>query len=93
MLSLNQSIDNSKWSNLTHLSLVVILWAIEKQHSPRCDAASGAIVFAQCHQKSDKIKITPYTPKNESGLQLILMGKSIRQIWVNIKTIAIAGIL
>ena len=37
---------------LTHLSLVVILWDIGKQHSPRCDAAergvpSGAILFAQ----------------------------------------------
>ena len=31
-----------------------------------------------------KIKITPNTPKNESGLtQLIMMGESIRQIWVN----------
>ena len=33
-----------------------------------------------------KLKITPNTPKNESGLtQLIKMGKSIRQIWVKIK--------
>ena len=32
-----------------------------------------------------RIKITPNTPKNESGLiQLIMMGESIRQIWVNI---------
>ena len=31
-----------------------------------------------------KIKITPNTPQNESGLtQLITMGESIRQIWVN----------
>ena len=30
-----------------------------------------------------KIKITPNTPKNDSGLiQLIMMGESIRQIWV-----------
>ena len=30
------------------------------------------------------MKITPNTPKNESGLiQFIMMGKSIRQIWVN----------
>ena len=37
---------------LTHLSLVVILWDIGKQHCPRCDAAErgvlfGAILFAQ----------------------------------------------
>ena len=30
------------------------------------------------------MKITPNTPKNESGrTQMIMMGKSIRQIWVN----------
>ena len=30
-----------------------------------------------------KVKTTPNTPKNESGLtQLIMMGESIRQIWV-----------
>ena len=30
-----------------------------------------------------KLKITPNTPKNETGLtQLIMMGKSIHQIWV-----------
>ena len=30
-------------------------------------------------------KITPAAPKNESGLvQLIMMGESIRQIWVNV---------
>ena len=30
------------------------------------------------------MKITPNTPKNESGLiQLITMGESIPQIWVN----------
>ena len=36
------------------------------------------------HKKCDKkIKITPNTPKNDSGLiQLIMMGESIRQIWV-----------
>ena len=29
------------------------------------------------------IKIIPHTPKNESGLtQFIVMGESIRQIWV-----------
>ena len=32
-----------------------------------------------------KIKIAPNTPTNESGLiQLIMMGESIRQIWVNL---------
>ena len=31
-----------------------------------------------------KIKIIPNTPKNVSGLmQLIMMGESIRQIWIN----------
>ena len=71
---------------LTHLSLAVILWDIGEQHSPRCDTAergvpSGAILFAQRNfiEKS----FTPYTSTNESGLiQLIMMGKSIRQIWV-----------
>ena len=38
--------------NLTHLSLVSLLWDVGKHHSPRCDAAecgvpSGAILFAQ----------------------------------------------
>ena len=33
-----------------------------------------------------KIKITPKTPKNESGLiQLIMIGESIRQIWVKVR--------
>ena len=37
--------------NLTHLSLVPLLWDIGKQYSPRCDDAeqgvpSGAILFA-----------------------------------------------
>ena len=32
-----------------------------------------------------KLKITPNTPVNESELaKLIMMGKSIRQIWVNL---------
>ena len=64
------------------------LWDIGKQHSPRCDTAecgapSGSILFAQRNFIDKKIKITPNTPKNESGLlQLIMMGESIRQIWV-----------
>ena len=47
--------DNSELQialiTLTHISLVVILWDIGSQHSPRCEAAergipSGAILFA-----------------------------------------------
>ena len=34
------------------------------------------------------MKITPNTPKNGSGLtQLITMGESIRQIWVNMSNL------
>ena len=37
-----------------------------------------------------KIKITPNTPKNKSGLiQLIMMGESILQIWVKIEGLII----
>ena len=62
-----------------------------KQNSTRCDAAergvpSGAI-FCLLNGISSKneIKIKKKTPKNESGLtQMIMMGKSIRQIWLNI---------
>ena len=70
-----------------------LLWDIGKQYSPRCDAAergvpSGAILFAQRNfiEKLDKkIKKTPNTPKDKSGFTLmIMMGKSIRQIWVNV---------
>ena len=77
------------WSS--GLSLVSLLWDIGKQYSPRCDAAecgvpSGAILFAEriFIEKLNKIlKITPDASKNESGLtQMIMMGKSIRQIWV-----------
>ena len=69
---------------------MVILWDIGKQHSPRCDAAergvpSGAILFAQRNFIENEIKIAPNTPKNESGLtQMIMIGKSNRQIWVNL---------
>ena len=39
--------DTNDWCiNLTHLSLASLLWDIGKQNSPRCDAASGAILFA-----------------------------------------------
>ena len=70
---------------------MVILWDIGDQHSPRCEAAergipSGAILFAHRNfmEKSDKKKIK-ITTKNESGLiQLIMMGESIRQIWVKV---------
>ena len=80
-------------SSLTHLSLAFLLWDIGKQNSPRCDAAecgvpSGAILFAEriFIEKNDKnLKIPPDAPKNECGLtQMILMGKSIRQIWVKV---------
>ena len=41
-----------KLISLTHLSLTSLLWDIDKQNSPRCDAAergvpSGAILFAK----------------------------------------------
>ena len=75
------------WNNsLTHLRLASLLWDIGKQHSPRCDAASHLGLFCLLREiSSKKIKITPNTPKNESGLtQLIMMGKSIRQIRVNL---------
>ena len=77
---------------LTHISLASLLWDIGKQYSPRCDAIervvpSGAILFAQrnvIEKRDKKNKNTPNTPKNESGItQLIMMGESIRQIWVN----------
>ena len=78
---------------LTRISLAYFLWDKGKQHSPRCDAAecgvsSGAILFAQrnfikIEIKKIKIKITPNTPKNESGLtELVMIGEFIRQIWV-----------
>ena len=76
---------------LTHLSLASLLWDIGKQKSPRCDAAergvpSGAFLFAWrnfIEKMRLKLKITSNTPKNESGLsRFIMMGKSIRQIWV-----------
>ena len=80
---------------LTHLSLASLLWDIGKQNSPRWDAAaergvpSGAILFAKrifIKNLFKNLKITPDAPKNESGLaQMIKMGKSIRQIWVNVK--------
>ena len=70
---------------LTHMASH--LWNIGKQYIPRWDATergipSGTILFAQ-RNVIDKKKITPNTPKHESGLiQLITMGESIRQIWV-----------
>ena len=41
-------------------------------------------LYGEISSKNEiKIKITPNTPKNESGLiQLMMMGESIRQIWV-----------
>ena len=73
---------------LTHLRLASLLWDIGKQNSPRCDAAergvpSGAILFAYRIFIEKLNKFTPDAPKNESGLtQMIMMGKSICQIWV-----------
>ena len=45
-------------------------------------------------EKSEKkIKITPNTPKNESGLtQLIMMGECIRQIWVKKVELSVTGV-
>ena len=42
---------NSSQVNLTYISLTSFLWVIDKQNSPRCDAAKrgvlpGAILFA-----------------------------------------------
>ena len=68
------------------------LWDIGKQNSPRCDAAAergvrtgGYSVFLEdFYQKFVwKLKITPVAPRNISGLiQMIMVGKSIRQKWV-----------
>ena len=82
--------------NLTHIrvSLESLLWDIGKQYSPGCDAAergvpSGAItcMFAYrnfIEKMKQNFKITPAAPKNESRLaQLIMMGESIRHLWVN----------
>ena len=44
-----------------------------------------SVYLENFHRKIEQnLKITPDAPKNESGLtQMIMMGKSIRQIWVN----------
>ena len=97
-LFLNQAccdrlVQNSKLriGSLTHLSLASFLWDIGKQYSPRCDAAergvpSGAILFAYRNFIEKWIKILkshPAAPNYESGLtQMIMLGESIRQIWV-----------
>ena len=56
------------------------------QYSPRCDAASAAILFAYrgiSSKNEIKNKITPGGPQNDSGLcQLIMIGMSIHQQWV-----------
>ena len=43
-----------------------------------------SVCLENFHRKTElNLKITPDAPKNESGLtQMIMMGKSIRQIWV-----------
>ena len=60
---------------LETLSMASLLWDIDKQYSPRCDAAErgvpfGAIVFAQRISSKNEIKIktTPDAHKNENGL-------------------------
>ena len=63
--------ENSDFFNANHVSnktrVILILWDIGKQNSPRCDAAKHIW------------KITPEAPKTESGLvQMIGTGKSIR---------------
>ena len=64
---------------LTHLSLASFLWDTER------GVPSGAILFAYRIFIEQTLKITPDAPKNESGLtRMIMMGKFIRQIWVNV---------
>ena len=68
---------------LTHLSLASFLWDIGKQNGPRCDAAergvpSGAILFAY------RIFIGKLNKILKSLTKMIMMGKSIRQIQVNV---------
>ena len=79
--------------NVTHLCLASLLWDKGKQNSPRCDTAergvqSGAILFAKrifIKNSYENIKSVLMTQKNESGLtQMIMMGKSICQIWVKL---------
>ena len=69
---------------LTHLSLASLLWDIGKQYSPRCDAAECgySVCLEKIYRKSElSFKITPDSPKNESGLiQMITVGKSIRHM-------------
>ena len=86
-------VNDFEWCNFNSFKPGVPLWDIGKQHSPRCDVTergvpSGAILFAQRNfikNEIKKIKITPNTPKNERGLtKMIMMGKSIRQIWVKV---------
>ena len=84
------------WSftpQLTHISLASYFGDIGKQYRPRWDAAergvsSGSTLFAYRNfykQWNKNEKNTPDSAKTESGLvQMIMMGKSIRQMWVNI---------
>ena len=77
-------------SCLTHLSLASLFWDIGKQNNPDVmpqNAVSHLGLFCLLNKNSSKngikLKISPNTPKNESGLiQLIMMGETIRQIWV-----------
>ena len=83
---------DKKVSGLTHLSLVSLVWGIGKQNSPRYDAAergvpSGAIQFDKISLKNGiEIQNHSDASKNQSGLtQMIMIGKSIRQIWVKLQ--------
>ena len=79
---------------LTHISLASHFWGIGKRCGPRSDAAerrgvwSGSTLFAngnfyKKYYKNEKS--TPDVPYMKNGLvQLIKMGKSIRQMWVKL---------
>ena len=66
---------------LTRISLASYFWDIGKQYRPRWDAASHLslhylLTGISIKNENDSLKI-------ESGLvQMIMMGKSIRQMWV-----------
>ena len=67
---------------LTHLSLASLLWDIGKQQNAASHLGLFCLLGGISSKNDMRIK-NHYYPKNESGLtQLIMMGKSIRQIWV-----------
>ena len=75
--------------SLTHLSLASFLANNIAPDATPQNAASHLELFYSHREISSrneikKIKTIPDIPKNESGLsQMIMMGESIRQIWVN----------